>query len=609
MNTCAMVLFQISYKKNQDKCNHLYLLTTMIRIYQGIEYLHSKSLIYRDLKPGNILIDHDYLPYICDLDTIRNPSTEDKPMTFDICSNLYASPEQWNGREVVSYPTDIYSFGLIVYYLYEKKDMRKDNNILNESEHFKIHPMSNVPLNVEEFYEKCIQVSQEKRPKTKEIRSLLIDVVNSVCSFYNSDIFDITEIIFFLNEFLILIQNDNHDDLNRLARILSHFKSLLLNKENNSSIQSDSNSLLTIGCLYENGNEGLEQDYQKAKEYYELSASLKNSSAFLHLGNLYFNGNGVDQNYEKAIECYESSAELNNLMSLSILATFYCYGFFVKKNYQKAMNYYKKLVDLGDLYSLFKIGTFYENGYDVIQDYNKAAEYYQSAALFNDSRALLFLGNLCFNGHGLSKDYEKAKNYYKSSNELQINDPNDFIIIYSKFDNFKEKYLQLKDLFVLSIFQKCPKLFSVLNTLYYNEFLYKQNYTEAIKYFEILAEHKNADAIFKLGEIYENGFGVNKDYSKAMEYYEMLTEQNNSEAFLKLGIFYENDYVVLDYIKAQENYEKSANLNNAEALFRLGEFYKSNKYVPIDYSKSIYYYKLAAVRKHSFALLNLGEIE
>ena len=57
---------------------------------------------------------------------------------------------------------------------------------------------------------------------------------------------------------------------------------------------------------------GVKQDYNKAKEYYELSAQQKNSSAFFYLGNLYYNGYGVKQDYNKAKEYFELSAQQNN---------------------------------------------------------------------------------------------------------------------------------------------------------------------------------------------------------------------------------------------------------------------------------------------------------
>lgn len=104
--------------------SEIYSLTTIIRLFNSIEYLQSKELIHRDLKPYNILINHDNVPFVSDFDTIRSIKNEktnepEKEFTQDIGSILYSSPEQ-DESNIISYSTDIYSFGLIIYYLFEK---------------------------------------------------------------------------------------------------------------------------------------------------------------------------------------------------------------------------------------------------------------------------------------------------------------------------------------------------------------------------------------------------------------------------------------------------------------------------------------------------------
>ena len=107
-------------KKNQ--INEMYSLMVILRLCEGIKYLHENKLIHRDLKPMNILVDHNYYPYISDFETIRSIELTESSFTNDIGSPLYSSPEQDFG-ENISFPADIYSFSLIIYYLYDKTDM------------------------------------------------------------------------------------------------------------------------------------------------------------------------------------------------------------------------------------------------------------------------------------------------------------------------------------------------------------------------------------------------------------------------------------------------------------------------------------------------------
>ena len=64
----------------------------------------------------NILLDHDFLPYISDFETIRHTIDENSnfELSKDVGTLLYESPEQFSGK-YVSFLTDIYSFGKIIY--------------------------------------------------------------------------------------------------------------------------------------------------------------------------------------------------------------------------------------------------------------------------------------------------------------------------------------------------------------------------------------------------------------------------------------------------------------------------------------------------------------
>ncbi|VVC26409.1 Protein kinase domain,Protein kinase-like domain,Serine/threonine-protein kinase, active [Cinara cedri] len=96
-----------------------YLMTKefMIQLIRGVDYIHEKSVVHRDLKPQNILVTGDGVVKICDMGISRiicPPSfNADLTVTPEMGTIWYQAPEVLIGLQNYGTEVDIWSIGMI----------------------------------------------------------------------------------------------------------------------------------------------------------------------------------------------------------------------------------------------------------------------------------------------------------------------------------------------------------------------------------------------------------------------------------------------------------------------------------------------------------------
>lgn len=146
-------------------------LELVMEISMALCHLHAHGIIHRDLKPENILVTDSGGVKVIDFgiaqlltDNQRDPHSKRRL----IGTPIYMSPEQKNDPESTSYPSDIYSLGIITYEL-----------VLGKLSHGHIH-LSIMPKSLQKILAKALQLQSEDRYQD------IVDFMTDVSAYLHS---------------------------------------------------------------------------------------------------------------------------------------------------------------------------------------------------------------------------------------------------------------------------------------------------------------------------------------------------------------------------------------------------------------------------------------
>lgn len=173
--------------KNDKKVNpeqiELDICKKIINIYGiavGMKYLHSCGIIHRDLKPSNILLDKNYFPKICDFAFSKDLTSMNTICKINSISN-YSAPEVLKEGKY-SDKSDVYAFGLLVYYIITSEVPFKNYS------HFQLiceymedrNPVLNYDMQIpkeleiyKDLIDKCCSLNENNRPSFDNIVDIL----------------------------------------------------------------------------------------------------------------------------------------------------------------------------------------------------------------------------------------------------------------------------------------------------------------------------------------------------------------------------------------------------------------------------------------------------
>lgn len=148
-------------------------------ITSGCRYLHSADpqILHGDLKSANILVDGKFRAKVSDFGLASLRSTTSAATG----TPLFMAPELLNGSSTNTAASDMYSFGMILYEVFSRKDPYEEEEdlmeVLKQIVDPKIHKRppapKDCPAQIASLMQDCLVAAQEERPSFVEVDTRL----------------------------------------------------------------------------------------------------------------------------------------------------------------------------------------------------------------------------------------------------------------------------------------------------------------------------------------------------------------------------------------------------------------------------------------------------
>lgn len=135
-----------------------------MQICDALEYLHTRkpAIIYRDMKPANVMLKPDGNIKIIDFGIAREYKEQSLADTVSLGTKGYAAPEQFGGKGQTDARTDVYCLGVTLYHLVTGQSPCEPPYEIYPIRHW--NPQLSAGL--EAIIEKCTQLNPDDRYQT-----------------------------------------------------------------------------------------------------------------------------------------------------------------------------------------------------------------------------------------------------------------------------------------------------------------------------------------------------------------------------------------------------------------------------------------------------------
>ncbi|KAF9974852.1 hypothetical protein BGZ73_001667 [Actinomortierella ambigua] len=576
-------------------------------IVRGLNYIHHKQVLHRDLKSMNVLLTRRMEVKLCDFGLATAKTHSASKSTSTTKGTLrWMAPEVLAETPKFSTKSDMYALGMVMWELAAQCTTPFKKHINNtvvmglvQKGMREVLP-NDTPPEFRQWVERCWDQEPAKRPEASEMVTEDNESENSGGNTGHDTSLSATQDS--VMQFPAPSTNRGNMKQGGAASQSSDDISALLARANLNDIEAQ----LALAAMYEMGN-GVDKDMTEAFRWYLRASELGSPEAQFKTGEWYASGTGTAKDDQSAAHWMKQAAENSHPVAQRSLASMYQRGLGVDQNYEQAIAWYRKSAESGDAMAQFSLGWMYEHGQGTEQDYGQAAPFYIKSADQGHASAQHHLAWMYKNGRGVEKNYSQALSLFRKSADqgdpvVQFN----LGLMYQNGEIVERDYSKALRWFCMSAEQGYTDAQNTAAYMYQNGLGAEQDYEKALLWIRKSADQGDPVGQNNMGRIYQHGLGVEQDYDQALHWYHKAQLQGSPDAQCNLGSMYKNGHgVERDYDQAFSWYLKSAKQGNPEAQNNLGWMYKNGHAVPKDKQRAIQWYRKAADQGHPQALKQL----
>lgn len=180
--------------------------------------------------------------------------------------------------------------------------------------------------------------------------------------------------------------------------------------------QGDPEAQCHIGICYYEGK-GIEQDVQKAVEWYRKAAEQGYADAQNRLGVRYDRGEGVEENSKIANEWFLKAAKQGHVKAQFNIGWHYYTGDGISEDPKQAVYWFSRAAEQGYADAQFYLGLSYYQANGVERNEKLAVDWFLKAANQNNALAQFILGISYVTGEGIEKDQVEGAFWLKKAAE------------------------------------------------------------------------------------------------------------------------------------------------------------------------------------------------